>query len=249
MITAIILAKNEEKNIIDCLESVSFCDEIIVIDDGSTDLTVPLAKKAGAKVIFHTLDNDFAKQRNFGLSKATHEWVFFIDADERVSPPLREEIVSMLANPVSVSGYYIRRLDYMWGKLLRHGETGDLYFLRLAKKHAGKWMGKVHETWVSQEQTAELEHPLYHYPHVTVSEFLTELNFYSTLRADELYQQQVHTTAFQIAAYPIGKFLVNYIGKKGFLDATPGLLFAILMSLHSFLVRGKLWQLWEKQHA
>lgn len=245
MISAIILAKNEEQNIIDCIQSVKFCDEIIVIDDNSTDTTASLAKKSGAKVITHPLTNDFSKQRNFGLTLATHEWVLFIDADERVSNDLGEEIQSVTQKHAAISGYYMKRIDSMWGKFLKHGETGSIYFLRLAKKHSGTWVGKVHESFISSEPTAELKQPLLHFPHVTLDEFLREINFYSTLRAEELFEEQVKTNWFQIAAFPIGKFIQNYFGKQGFLDNTPGLVFAIVMSLHSFLVRGKLWLLWE----
>ena len=244
-LSAIILTRNEEKNIEACLKSVSFCDEIIVIDDNSTDQTISLAKKLGAKIIVHSLENDFAKQRTFGLSKAQCEWVLFLDADERISKDLQKEILQAIEKKSHISGYYLRRLDYMWGKFLKHGETGDLYFLRLAKKTAGKWIGKVHESWISNQPTGELKETLVHYPHVTLQEFLQEINFYSTLRAQELFQQKQKTSSFQIIAYPTGKFLINYFVKLGFLDGMPGLVFAICMSFHSFLARSKLWQLWD----
>jgi glycosyltransferase involved in cell wall biosynthesis len=244
-LSAIILTKNEEKNIEACLKSASFCDEIIVIDDNSSDKTVAIAKKLGANVISHSLANDFAKQRNFGLSQATSEWVLFLDADERISKELQKEIIQVTKKESKISGYYIKRLDFMWGRFLQHGETGDLYFLRLAKKTAGKWVGKVHESWVSTQPTSELRETLLHYPHINMQEFLREINFYSTLRAQELFDQKQKTSVFQIIFYPTGKFFINYILKLGFLDGTPGLIFAICMSFHSFLARGKLWQLWE----
>lgn len=245
MITAIILAKNEENNIVDCIESITFCDEIVVINDNSTDRTEELAKKLGAKVITHPLNDDFSKQRNFGLSHAKNEWIFFIDADERVSKELASEVTGVTHTDSDTSGYYIKRIDWMWGKFLTHGETGDIFFLRLARKNTGKWVGKVHESWVSTKPTAELKAILYHYPHVTMQEFLKEINFYSTLRSEELFDGNVKTNWMKIIAFPAGKFIQNYIVKQGFLDGTQGLLFAILMSLHSFLVRGKLWLLWE----
>src|SRR5258706_16237953 len=106
-ITAIILAKNEENNISECVKSTSFCDEILVIDDNSTDKTVSIAKKLGTKVISHSLNNNFSAQRNFGLSQAMNEWVLFIDADERVSNELQNEIISAVQkNPLSIGGDY-----------------------------------------------------------------------------------------------------------------------------------------------
>ncbi len=243
-VSAVILTKNEEGNMKDCIASLSFCSEIIVIDDNSSDNTVSLAKKLGAKVITHPLINDFSQQRNFALAHTTHEWVLFIDADERVSRKLQKEILEVTMQS-KISGYYIKRIDFMWGKFLKHGETGDLYFLRLAKKNTGKWVGKVHETWVSTQPIKELSSVLFHYPHVDMQEFLREINFYSTLRSQELFEQKEKTNIVQIWIYPYGKFFINYIVKSGFLDGIPGLLFAVCMSFHSFLVRGKLWQLWE----
>ena len=130
MISAIILTKNEEKNIVDCLKSLSFCDEIVVIDDNSTDETVLLAKKHGAQVFVHELSGDFSQQRNFSLTKVTGDWVLFIDADERVSQDLQKEISRRTSLETAIEGYYVKRFDYLWGKLLSHGEIGTLRLLR-----------------------------------------------------------------------------------------------------------------------
>lgn len=245
-ISAIIITKNEEKNIEACLHSLQWCDEIIVIDDNSTDKTVSLSEKHNAKVYAHDLANNFSAQRNFGLEKAHGEWILFIDADERVSETLASEIQAVIRE-ANFSGFYIPRLDSMWGKVLRHGETGNMRLLRLAKKNAGKWTGSVHETWYVSGNVSTLKHPLMHYPHQTLTEFLQEINFYTTLRAEELYKQRVPASFWQIIAYPKAKFLQNYIFKQGFRDGMPGIVFALCMSLHSFLVRGKLWQLWQKK--
>jgi glycosyltransferase involved in cell wall biosynthesis len=153
MISAIVLAKNEEKNIPDCIQSLSFCNEVIVIDDHSTDSTTTLAKKMKAKVITRSLTNDFSAQRNFAMSEAKNDWILFIDADERVSKSLQDEIVHVTKKHSDVNGYYIKREDHMWGKFLKHGETGNLYLLRLAKKGKGQWYGKVHEHWNATGKT------------------------------------------------------------------------------------------------
>ena len=247
MISAIVLTKDEEKNIEACLDSLSWCDEQIVIDDYSQDKTVDIAKKKGAKVFTHSLQNDFEEQRNFGLSKAKGDWILFVDADERVSSALWYEIMQHTNESLEdFSGYYIKRLDTMWGKTLKYGETGNIKLLRLAKKGAGKWEGNVHEVWKINGKTTTLQNPLDHYPHATIKEFLQEINFYTDLRAQELFKRKTTTNWFLILLYPKSKFIQNYFIKRGFLDGIHGFVFAMIMSLHSFLVRGKLWLLWEK---
>jgi glycosyltransferase involved in cell wall biosynthesis len=247
MITAIVLTKNEEKNIEACLDSISWCDERIVIDDHSSDKTVEIAKKKGAIVFARDMQNDFADQRNFALTKAKGDWILFIDADERVSNALWYEIMQHTSESIEdFTGFYIRRQDTMWGKVLQHGETGNITLLRLAKKGAGKWQGKVHEEWKIQGKTAHLKNALDHFPHPTVAEFLREINFYTDLRAAELFKKKTTVSWISILAYPKAKFILNYFFKRGFLDGLPGFVFAMLMSFHSFLVRGKLWLMWQK---
>jgi glycosyltransferase involved in cell wall biosynthesis len=247
MISVVILTKNEEENILDCLESVLWCDEIIVVDDYSTDRTIEVIKNFSSgkvKIFQHNLDNNFSNQRNFAISKASYEWILFIDADERVSTDLREEINAVIidqSHKRDIDGFYIKRKDYIWGKILNHGETGNIKLLRLAKKVKGKWTGEVHEIWEIKGKVAELENRLFHYPHQTISEFLREINFYTTIRATELYESGKKVSLFQIILYPKAKFFVNYFLKLGILDGLEGFVFAILMSFHSFLVRAKLW--------
>ena len=247
-LTAVILAKNEEENIEECLKCLKWCDEILVIDDESTDRTIEIAKKENAKVYKHLLNNNFAAARNFGLERARNDWVLFVDADERISEDLARELESRIMNYESgIQGYYLKRLDIMRGTQLKHGETGNIKLIRLAKKDAGKWFGKVHEQWRIKGQTTTLDKPILHYPHQNLTEFLTEINFYTELRARELFEQKVKVDWWDIILYPKGKFLKNYIVKAGFLDGTAGLVFALMMSFHSFLVRGKLWQMRDKQ--
>ena len=251
MISAVILTKNEEKNVLDCLESISWADEIVVVDDNSLDRTIDVIKNYSAKVkIFkNNLNGDFSAQRNFALSKTTKDWVLFVDADERISNNLREEINTVLIdeknNPKN-KGFYIPRIDTMWGKILKHGETGNIKLLRLAKRDAGVWQGKVHEEWIIDGKVDELEEQIVHYPHQTINEFLKEINFYTTLRARELYEKKTKVTLKDIVLYPVGKFFVNYFFKLGFFDGIEGLIMSILMSFHSYLVRAKLWSYYKK---
>lgn len=257
MISAVVLTKNEEDNIVDCLESVSWCDEIVVVDDNSIDRTIELARKLGATVYTRELQDNFSDQRNFGLEKARGDWVFFVDADERVPTSLREEIKYKIASIrqaqdknskyKGINGYYIQRRDFLWGKRLDHGETGDIMFLRLAKKDSGVWEGNVHEEWIVEGKVDELESELVHYPHQSVKEFLEEINRYTSIRAKELHIQGILVYWPSILLYPLGKFVVNDFIKRGFLDGIEGLIVALMMSFHSFLVRSKLWMLWQKK--
>lgn len=251
MISAVVLVKNEEKNIVDCLEGLLFCDEIIIVDDYSTDKTEDLIKKyekehPKIQVFKQHLDNNFSKQREFGISKAKNDWIFFVDADERVSKELASEIKESATVNSKYDGFLVKRIDYMWGKELKHGETGSIKLLRVFNKTKGNFKGKVHEVWVTNGYVDSLANPLLHYPHESISDFLKEINFYSDLRAKELFESGKKTGFFRIIIYAKGKFVLNYILRAGFLDGTAGMVHAVMMSLHSFLVRGKLWLLWQK---
>lgn len=248
-LSAVVLVKNEEKNIIDCLESIRFCDEIIVVDDNSTDRTLELVERFDdkIKVFKRDLNGNFSAQRKFGVEKTSNDWVLFVDADERIISDLATEIKENLLSSADVGGYLIPRVDFMWGQQLRHGETGNIKLLRLFNKKKGNLKGKVHETWETKSIVKTLENPIYHYPHPTISQFLREINFYTELRAQELKENGQKVNFWDIILYPKGKFIVNFFLKRGFLDGTAGLVHALLMSFHSFLVRGKLWLLWQKK--
>ncbi len=270
MLSVVVFTKNEEKNIGECIKSLLWCDEIIVIDDYSQDRTVEKAKSQIAnvkgtsqklKIFQRQLNNNFSAQRNFGLEKAKGNWVLFVDADERVGRELAEEILLMIRHSGDersgdarikqrrfwtsqndeIVGFYMRREDFFLGRWLKHGETARVKLLRLAKKGAGKWEGKVHEEWKIAGKVGILNKPLLHYPHPTIGEFLKEVNTYSSIRAEALYRQQEKSGFFSILFYPKAKFCQNYFGRLGFLDGMPGLIMALVMSFHSFLVRAKLY--------
>jgi len=255
MISAIVLTKNEEKNIKECLEGLQWCDEVLVIDDYSLDKTVQIARKLGAKVIKHSLGNDFSQQRNFALTQTKGEWVFFVDADERVSPALATEIKELTHdNAVArkcAKGFYLKRWDFFMGRWLKHGEVGGVRglggvkILRLARRDAGEWIRRVDEKWVVKGKTKTLESPLLHYPHPNLTEFLTSISGRSTLNAAEFYQEGKKIILWEWFK-PLAKFIQNYFLKLGILDGVQGFVFAVLMSLHSFLVRGKLYILWAR---
>ena len=239
MLTVVVLTRNEEANLAKCLDSLKFCDEILIVDDSSTDTTLEIAKKHKARVVQHALNSDFSAQRNYALSQITSGWILFVDADEVVTPELAAEIHKAVQKS-DITGCFLPREDILWAKHMHYGDT-KASLLRLARRGAGEWHGKVHETWHVTGQTATLGHPLLHYPHPTVSDFLRHINFYSTLRAAELKSSSYKTNLYEIIFYPIGKFFYLYLYRLGFLDNTQGFLSAMMMAFYSFLVRGKLY--------
>lgn len=246
MISAVILTHNSASTLDAAIKSVDWCDEVVIIDDESTDHTAAIAKKHHTRFLPHALRGDFATQRNFGLDAARGDWVLFVDADEVVSTALSAEIQKAIQDNIR-DGYYFKRLDTVWGHTLRHGETSQVRLIRLARKGAGKWVRPVHEVWQIHGYTALLRHPLLHYPHPDVTQFLRDINEYSTANALYLYEQGVHVSWWHIVAYPGAKFFMNYFWRLGFLDGTPGAMLALMMSFHSFLTRAKLWHLWQKR--
>ena len=242
-VTAVILTYNEEKNIVRCISSLQWCSEIVVIDDCSTDQTSVLAQQNGARVVTQKFLHDFALQRNFALSQTKNEWMLFVDSDEEVSDVLRSEIEYLFSSPkiVRYNGFTILRKDYQFGKMLIHGETGNMRLLRLGRKSAGLWKRAIHEYWDIKGEIGALKNPLFHYPHQTISEFLSELNTYTTINAQVFWKEGYRASFFSILSYPIGKFFSGYFWKQGFRDGMPGLLLALFMSFHSFLTRSKLY--------
>lgn len=247
MISAVILTKNEEKNIEECIKSLSWCSEIIVVDDNSTDKTEVIAERFGAKVYKRKLDDNFAAQRNYGLEKSKGDWVLFVDADERVSKKLADEIIERTWVVEGVkkdrypAAFRVKRVDTLWGKRMKFGELGDISLVRLARRDTGKWKRQVHEYWNVKGLVKDLRNPLDHYPHPSLEEFINDIEFYSTLHAKALAESGERSSIIKVVFWPILKFIRNWILKLGFLDGTEGIVFALLMSFHSYLAWSKLW--------
>lgn len=244
MLSAAILTHNDEKRIKQCLTHLSFCDEILIIDDASSDKTVKLAKQFPVRVIQHKLQDDFAAQRNRLLEQARGEWILFIDPDEEVTTELANEIKATLKQP-KYDVYLIKRQDFFWGEPIQYGEVqtaAQIGFIRLVKKKSGVWKGAVHESFISKKPVGQLHNPLHHYPHQSISAFIERVNFYSTIRSKELLQQGKKATVRQIFVLPFAKFFYTYILKLGFKDGAAGFIYSFMMSFHSFLVRAKLYQ-------
>lgn len=254
-LSAVVLTKNEEDRIEKCIKSLTFCEEIVVIDDFSTDGTVDKIKKLKSKsqkykpeikIFKRNLGENFSEQRNFGIKKARGDWVLFVDVDEVVSSALRKEIKEVVENE-DHDGYYLKRVDKIWGGELKYGESGNIRLLRLARKNSGRWKRKVHEYWNVSGKTAILDNHLIHYPHQSIREFVSEISNYSKLHAVQNYKEGKRSNVIKIIFYPIFKFKFNYILKLGFLDGIPGFVAAVIMSFHSFLSWSNLWFLQHKK--
>lgn len=240
MISAVVLTKNEESTIKNCLQSLSFCKEIIIVDDFSNDKTIKIAREFTAKIFTRRLSDDFSKQRNFGLQQASYDWVFFIDADEIVNHKLKNEIIKASKNN-SYEGYLIKREDMFLGHRMHHGELSNMKLLRLARKESGRWERPIHEVWKVDGKIGILNNPLLHSSHQNIKEFLLKINDYSTINAKYLSSINSDASIRDIVLFPSTKFFLNFILKHGFLDGIYGFIHAVLMSLHSFLTRSKLY--------
>jgi glycosyltransferase involved in cell wall biosynthesis len=251
-LTLLLLTHNEEENIknnFTWLDKCKTINEIIVVDDNSTDNTKKEIEKLNSKsrsVKFFNreLNGDFASQRNFGVLKAKNDYIFCLDADEKPS----QKLITYLNNidKHQYKSVSFLREDVFLGKILNHGETTKIRFTRLFNKKYGKFIGQVHEIWQSSKITTKTDLIMYHYSHQSLKKFIQKINFYTDIRAKELYNQKVHVSLFHIIFYPVGKFIQNYFLRLGFLDSTQGIIMALGMSFHSFLVRAKLWHLYQE---
>lgn len=244
LISAIVLCKNGQRTLQQCLQSLSFVSEVILADDGSTDASREIASKFGARIRTLSYTDSFAAKRNEALSYALHDWVLFIDSDEVVSATLAQHI-KKATTQINYVGFYIQRTDVFLGRFLRFGETGNTWLLRLAHKSAflpsGGWQRMVHEVWKIQGNTGKLNGPLLHYPHTSIKRIIEKINRYTDLEVKERKKTTNKWIPFlQMLVYPPGKFLYTYILKLGFLDGFPGFVMSYCMSLHSLCVRIKL---------
>lgn len=254
-IAAVVLTKNEEKNIQTCLNSLLWCDEIVIVDDYSQDKTIRKMQNhiAKVKIFKRRLNDNFGEQRNFGLSKALvssdsrgTDWILFVDADEEVSDELSLEIRERIEE-TGFNGFYIRRRDFWMGKELGFAESGATNLLRLGRAGSGSWKRRVHEYWDIKGSVGQLKNFLSHRPHPTISSFIKKVCFYSELHAVANRKEKKSSSVFKIFFYPIFKFCQNFIFRRGFLDGTHGFVISIVLSFHSFLGWSNLWILQEKQ--
>jgi len=239
-ISALAITLNEEDNVARYVESLSFVDEIIFIDSGSTDNTVAIAQKMGVKVIEHTFEN-FSDQRNFGIKQAKNDWILFFDLDEIVSEKLKNEIVSNVNNPGKNVAYSVRRNYYFMGKLIKFGGWQNDKVIRCFNKNFCDFKGLVHEKVAANGHVAKLKNTLNHYSYKSFDNYNDKLNKYSQLQATNLFEKGVKPNAYHFIIRPLYRFLWQYFFRLGILDGKEGF---ILAYVHSFSVFKRYLQLW-----
>lgn len=243
-ISAVIIAKNEEANISDCLQSVSWANEIILVDAESRDGTVKLAENFTSKIFVHKWEG-YAKQKEFAFSKAANEWILSIDADERVSDELKKEILDL--NEDGIDGYYLKRENYFLNKHIKSCGWDNDYQLRLLRKSKTKLTDRlVHEGAIVDGKTARLKNRLIHYTFTSINKTVSKINNYSSLRAAELANTSKNTGGFAIMSHGIAAFFKFYILLRGFKDGVHGLIISFFHSITTFLVYMKLWEIRRK---
>jgi glycosyltransferase involved in cell wall biosynthesis len=223
-LSLLLLTRNESKNLeknFDWLKHCPSIKEIIIVDDNSTDNTIEIAKKLESKhrqikILNHSLNNDFAAQRNYGISQSKYNWVFSIDADEQPSKKLIRFLNHFDRN--QYKSYSFKRQDIFLGKTLSHGENAFLNFTRLVNKNYGQFIGQVHEIWTSKKDTKKTDLTIRHYSHQTIKSCIQKINFYSDIRSQEMYSQGIKVSIYQVIFFPIWKFIEDYFFRLGFLD-------------------------------
>jgi len=246
-ITAIIPTLNEAINIEAAIKSVSFADEIIVIDSYSTDDTVKLAKKHQVKIISRVFD-DFSSQKNYAISKAKYNWIYILDADERVTPALLQELLEVAKNPDGFVGFNIYRAFYFAGKKLNYSGWQHDKAIRLFRKDSCKYNGKlVHENIVTNGKVGFLKNKLEHFSYRSFDHYIEKLNKYATLQAKMLFSEGKKATLFYILVKPPMRFLIQYFVKLGILDGFRGFMVSVMLSYGVLARYIKLWLLKHNQ--
>jgi glycosyltransferase involved in cell wall biosynthesis len=222
-----------------CLASVAFADEIIVVDSGSTDGTVELAARHGARVIQREWPG-FGAQKQFAVEAASHDWVLCVDADERVSLELRERIVAELKAPRGFV-YAMRRRNRFLGRWLRHGEGYPDWSVRLFHRAHAHWGNEpVHEKVVSRSPVLKLPGDLLHDSAETLEKYLDKQNRYTSLQAESMHAAGRHANVLQLVISPVLRFIKYYLLRLGFLDGVPGLVHITIGCMNSFNKYAKL---------
>lgn len=239
-LSAVVLTKNEEHCIERCVKSLLWCDEILLIDDFSTDKTTKIADAFDVKLFKHKLNNNFAQQHNFGMSKASNMWVLFVDADEVVTDALRNSIKETLQNP-AYNSYSLSRKNVFFDRKLYFQEAGHTPLIRLMKKGTGEWKRSVHEFWETPSPVGKLKGDLLHYSYDSIRDMVNKINYYSVLHAHEVQKEGKKVSIIKIVLYPSVKFLKKFFVEHAYKDGVRGFIVAISMSFHSFLSWSYIW--------
>lgn len=242
-LAVLVLTYNEEKNIRECLESVAFADELVVVDSGSQDLTLEIAREMGAICHVHPMTEGFAGQRNFALRQTKAEWVLFLDADERITPEAAKEI-ALIVERGEPYAYEILRRNIAFGQKVSHGGHAPDYSLRLYPRNSISWQGVVHEAALVSLPVRRLEHHMWHYTYVSWEKYIFKLNQYTTMMAQKMHEQGKCASFADILFRPWFGFIKFYILKSGWRDGKVGF---FLACFHIFYTLAKYVKLYELQ--
>jgi len=247
-ISVAVITKNEELNIRGCLESVRWADEIVVVDNGSTDETPQICQSFQARVYLEEWKG-FSRQKNSAIEKTRNEWVLSLDADERVSHSLRQEIEGVLERDPSTDGYFIARKSFFLGRWIKHCGWYPDFNLRLFRKSRGRFQERaVHERVEIQGKVGYLKNPLEHRTYRSLSDFFERMDRYSTLAAREMQHDGRRFRFFDVFFRPPFTFLQMYLLRAGFLEGYLGFLLSVLYSFYTFAKYIKLKELQEERN-
>lgn len=244
-LTAIVPVYNEEQNIDDCLQGLTWADEILVVDSGSRDATRAIARRYTDRILQHEYINS-AAQKNWAIPQARYDWVLIVDADERVTEDLRREIQQVLATTGGppCDGYRIRRQSYFWGKPIRYCGWQHDRVLRLFNRHKGRYEEKeVHADVTMDGPVGDLRSSLIHYTYRNFNQYFVKFHRYTDWGALELQKQGQRARWYHLLLHPMFRFFRMYIFQRGFLDGLHGLVLCMLAAFSVFTKYAKLWEL------
>lgn len=243
MVTVIILARNEEHNIHDCIKTVQFADEVLVIDDFSADDTVKIAEEMGARVVQHSMNGDWGAQQTFGIEQAKSDWILFLDADERISEALAKEIQTIVMNKPN-KAYWIQRRNKFHHNHATHGALRPDYVLRLMPKKDSYVEGYVHPAIITPYPTEKLKNPMYHYTYDNWQQYFNKFNNYTKLAAEKYYDNDKSCSFIKdILLRPIWAFFKIYILQGGILDGKIGFILSVYHMMYTMTKYVKLYYL------
>lgn len=242
-ISVAIITKNEADNLPDCLASVSFATEVVVVDSGSTDATLEIARKYGAKVYYEPWQG-FGLQKQRAIDHCTQPWVFVVDADERVTSELAKEIRSIVTGVKHHQAYSVKRKNFFCGKWLKHAGWWPDQVVRLFRRGAARMSDRlVHETVMVDGEVAELKGSLVHYTNRDLAQTLEKINLYSTAGAEELHKRGERSTVLRAVAHMAWAFINTAIFRLGVLDGGPGVVQALTDATNTLFKYLKLWEM------
>ena len=243
MLSVIVICKNEADGIEDCLKSITWADEIIVLDSGSTDDTIEICQRYTDQ-IYRTDWPGFGVQYNRAIEKTSGDWILRVDADERVSSALRTEIEHILNDPASLKAYRMPHLSSFCGRNMKHSGYWPDYVLRLFKKNAGRFSeDPIHEQFQTTEPIGTLKEPLHHLAYTSLEQVTEKMNRYSSMSAKMLYEKGKRGGIMKALLHGCWSFFSSYVLRAGFLDGKEGFLLAVSRAEGSYYKYVKLMKL------